>query len=389
MKKILLLLLVLVGMVSTVNAKKIYLANNWDKGNVWVGVGDTEDDLEWTQLEQKYSYGDCKSDGGTNYSHSIYEIDLGTSTKFHITYTGEDFPVLSSEDFEDGGYYKFNWDGSKRGLTSITIYTYNFTVNTAATYSELKIYPFYESSPTSWVWGDSPIMSKSSNTYTYTVRTIYSSMYVIFKNDYQTCTLTAESGDNNYYIASMKAGSDNGEYVKTNASGYATFVSTNALTIPSYIAYYATEPEPANGSAIAHTITNPAGSTPRLMKGNASTTYHFATAVSGTSYSSTNAFHAGDGSTLDSGTGPYNYILNGDAFYAANGKKVVSGKAYLQLSAATPAGARPLVFEDEETTGIATVKAIKNDIYYNLQGVKVAQPMKGLFIKNGRKVVVK
>ena len=54
--------------------------------------------------------------------------------------------------------------------------------------------------------------------------------------------------------------------------------------------------------------------------------------------------------------------------------------------------------EDEEwmeslgqTTGIANVETSKDESgdYYTLQGVKVAQPQKGVYIKNGKKVVIK
>ena len=45
---------------------------------------------------------------------------------------------------------------------------------------------------------------------------------------------------------------------------------------------------------------------------------------------------------------------------------------------------------NDETVGIATVNTAKQqDVYYNLQGVRVAQPTKGLYIINGKKVVVK
>ena len=47
--------------------------------------------------------------------------------------------------------------------------------------------------------------------------------------------------------------------------------------------------------------------------------------------------------------------------------------------------------ESAETTGINNVnrETITNNRYYDLQGRKVAQPTKGLYIVNGRKVVIK
>lgn len=179
-------------------------------------------------------------------------------------------------------------------------------------------------------------------------------------------------------------------YVKvtTNASGYSTLTLDAPLTISGATAYYATDN--GNGSATAHAITNPAANTPMLIKGTASTSYTFAVAASGTDYSSSNAFKAGEGSTLASMTaGKYNYILNGDKFMAANDKMVGTDKAYLQLSKA--ALARVLTIPGEEETGINVItNTVDNtNAAYNLSGQRVASPSKGLYIVNGRKVIMK
>lgn len=181
--------------------------------------------------------------------------------------------------------------------------------------------------------------------------------------------------------------------VTTNDYGYCTLSANVPLTISGATAYYATDK--GNGSAEAHKMTknNPVANTPMLIKGTASTTYSFAVAASGEDNpGSSNAFKAGTGSALASTTDGkyYNYILNGNAFYAANGKTVAVGKAYLQLSAA--ASSRALVFADDEATGIEAVDNMPfaNDhSVYNLNGQRVNAPQKGLYIVNGRKVVLK
>jgi len=82
-------------------------------------------------------------------------------------------------------------------------------------------------------------------------------------------------------------------------------------------------------------------------------------------------------------------MIDGKATFAkvATGA-IAAGKAYFMLDAA---GAREfLTIAGEEATGIETVKAqINNNRYYNLQGVEVAQPTKGLYIVNGKKLLVK
>lgn len=189
---------------------------------------------------------------------------------------------------------------------------------------------------------------------------------------------------NNY---TWKISADAYVSVTTNAKGYSTFNVAAPLTISDgATAYYATDNR--NGSATAHAMTNPAANVPMLIKGDAGKTYSFAVAASGTTPSD-NAFKAGTGGSLESGTGPYNYILNGDAFYAANGMTVGVGKAYLQLLSA--ASARALVFDGEEATGINVVEtsADNANACYNLSGQRVNAPQKGLYIVNGRKVVLK
>ncbi len=52
---------------------------------------------------------------------------------------------------------------------------------------------------------------------------------------------------------------------------------------------------------------------------------------------------------------------------------------------------KELAISFPEETGIATLetKSVQNDAWYTLQGVQVNQPQKGVFIKNGKKYIVK
>lgn len=94
-----------------------------------------------------------------------------------------------------------------------------------------------------------------------------------------------------------------------------------------------------------------------------------------------------------------NYILNvvdeTPGFYQANDKKVAAGKAYLQVLAETVAEAKTLtiVWNDGETTGIEEnyeFGTMNSDAAtFDLSGRKVANPAKGLYIKNGKKFIVK
>lgn len=71
----------------------------------------------------------------------------------------------------------------------------------------------------------------------------------------------------------------------------------------------------------------------------------------------------------------------------AKGVVIPAGKAYLKVPAATTAKFFGL---DGEATGINSVKTAKADgAYYTLEGVKTTKPVKGLYIHNGKKIVVK
>lgn len=100
--------------------------------------------------------------------------------------------------------------------------------------------------------------------------------------------------------------------------------------------------------------------------------------------------------TDDGGSSKVNYILsngtNGVGFYKAKaaGANLAAHRAY--LSTAATAGARDyLEFSFGETTAITKVENTKQNVegYYNLNGQRIANPTKGLYIVNGKKVVIK
>lgn len=79
---------------------------------------------------------------------------------------------------------------------------------------------------------------------------------------------------------------------------------------------------------------------------------------------------------------------------AGDEKTIPAGKAFLKVNTGALVSAQELnvVFEDDSTTGINTVKTAqqKNDnAIYNLAGQRVAAPAKGLYIMNGKKVIMK
>ena len=111
-----------------------------------------------------------------------------------------------------------------------------------------------------------------------------------------------------------------------------------------------------------------------------------------------NDFIRGSGDAVPSQSdGYYNYILNSVGgnvgFYHANGQTVATNRAYLRTTKSVP-GRMSMDFDDdpETTNGIHEMTddgiRLERDIY-DLQGRHVTTPRKGLYIINGKKMVIK
>ena len=84
------------------------------------------------------------------------------------------------------------------------------------------------------------------------------------------------------------------------------------------------------------------------------------------------------------------YILKEGIFQPSSGGDLPAGKAYLNI--AVSAGAPTLTLDFGDATGVNEVRGQKEGVrgeVYNLNGQRVAQPTKGLYIVNGKKVVIK
>jgi len=188
-------------------------------------------------------------------------------------------------------------------------------------------------------------------------------------------------------------------------AGWASFSSNCALdlsTISGGTAYYASNAEGNTVTLKETTATVPAG-TGLMIKGEANAQFTINIAESGTAISG-NLLKASNGSEVAASTdGAYHYVFGYDknnasvyGFYnLTQATTVPAGKAYLETSTALTGGegARALIIiDDENTTGISatlTNNETMNNEYFDLQGRRVAQPTKGLYIVNGKKVIVK
>ena len=172
---------------------------------------------------------------------------------------------------------------------------------------------------------------------------------------------------------------------------YATFVPSDKVSVPAGVKAYivtATDATTATLSADDAITVIPAN-TPVVIKGDEGT-YYFPKTTADPSDVTGNKLTTG--ATTADGT---QYILanggSGVGFYKATPEtEIAAGVAYL----VSPSGSAPyFIFGIEGgTTGIDSVQGSEftvNGEYYNLAGQRVAQPTKGLYIVNGKKVVVK
>ena len=88
-------------------------------------------------------------------------------------------------------------------------------------------------------------------------------------------------------------------------------------------------------------------------------------------------------------------FISNDRFYYSNGStKMKAFRGYFELADVLTSveGAASRIMISDETTGIADVRSEMSegkDLYYSIAGQKVENPQKGLYIKNGKKVIIK
>ena len=185
------------------------------------------------------------------------------------------------------------------------------------------------------------------------------------------------------------------------ASGLGTFSAKAAFTLPEGLeAYYCKNYDATNGTIAAVAIDGvvPA-ETGVLLRGEPGETYTLTISNETPATVTDNALVAvTEQTTIQQTDGDYtNFGLSGGTFKKVNtaGGTVGANRAYLHIptSALTPeASARGIsLVWDEDPTGITVVNGsgFKVNDYYDLQGRRVENPTKGLYIVNGKKVIIK
>ena len=228
----------------------------------------------------------------------------------------------------------------------------------------------------------------ATTTNTYVINESYQTIGTIYK--------LKVTNANNTQITAINVYTPNTISAKLNAYGYATFCSEYPLDFSEATVYTAWQVKGTSDSEITfEKITGSVkGGTGIFLMGEANATVTLKSADSDNVLSSNMLTGTLAPTYVTTVNGDYtNFGLSGDKFVKINNGTVKANKAYLPIltSNVPGAGARfNLVFENE-TDGIKTINKaqMSKDGYFDLQGRKVAQPTKGLYIVNGKKVVKK
>ena len=185
-----------------------------------------------------------------------------------------------------------------------------------------------------------------------------------------------------------------------NSYGYATYASTNILDFSDDSEFSAWQVTNVSGDAITFSkITGAiAPNTGVLLMGTPNTEVTIKNAPSANFETSSNKLEGITTATAVT-TGQY-YGLKGNAFVPVNAGTVPAGKALLPADDVN-VRAFTFVFE-EETSSIHNAQffdersgkadyTIHNEegAVYDLSGRRVAKPSRGIYVKNGKKVVIK
>ena len=320
---------------TTAEGKDFYLS----KANTWVfTLTEASDGLMLTVSPE--------TEGETTYmltSAYLQESDDVFDENLQLTkeMTTEPFYITRSDDY---------------GLTNLTAATNNAP-------DDYRYWQFSEEAPTVGF-----IVGEIRNTYAVAEAGTYT-----FTLDLENETVTAEK-----YVETVD--------VPITSAEWATFVAPKPVMFPDDVTAYIVSRVEGNVAVGIQVTEAPAG-TAVIVNGTEGT--HKAVVVEEGVLPSENMLQASDGTVTGDGTIWVLAVQDGEAGFArlATGKKLSEGKAYLQVEAA---GAKLQFVVDGEGTGIHGVNVDFSDgDWYNLQGVKVSTPQKGIYIHNGKKVVIK
>jgi hypothetical protein len=207
--------------------------------------------------------------------------------------------------------------------------------------------------------------------------------------------IKAKGSDTNIILDYILLEKVTSEDVAVSAIKFATYVPTCNVVAPADVKVYTAKVNEAKSAVVLTEVS--AGSviakgTPVLV-GAEEGSYTFAASADEATTVADNDLKAATADTKGDGATIYALVeQDGKAVFAPlkEGVAVSLGHAYLELPAASATRFYSIQFGGE-TTGINEVNAAAkaDGAYYTLQGVKTSKAAKGIYIHNGKKVVIK
>ena len=199
---------------------------------------------------------------------------------------------------------------------------------------------------------------------------------------------------NNVYLTSLTVANCVQPVTVTATKEYSTFCSAYDLDFSnvSNLEAYTVSAINSNSASISKVNAAPAGTGLILKKtANVGTESNFSIPVIASAAAVGTNHLVGVLADTDMTSVANAYILSNGLFYECSGGTLAAGEAYLVAAAWASSGARSFsLIIDDEPTGIDNVNLNANDNgCFDLQGRRVASPQKGLYIINGKKVVIR
>ena len=219
--------------------------------------------------------------------------------------------------------------------------------------------------------------------------------YTVTADDFNNATSFVLARNNSVYIQSLTVANcgDAVAVAITPATEYSTLTSASALdftSVDGLTAYIVKDGDASDGKITLTAVNKVPANTGLVLKATTTGSPINVPILAGEADDVTGNLMDGSATATTAITANGGYILSDGAFHPANAGTLAEGKAYLHLAVT---GARILMLDfDDEVTGVNDVRSQKEDVrgaYYNLNGQRVAQPTKGLYIVNGKKMIVK
>jgi hypothetical protein len=173
--------------------------------------------------------------------------------------------------------------------------------------------------------------------------------------------------------------------VTLNSAGYATLASDKALDFSSVegLTAYIVTTTSATQATLTSVDAAPA-ETGLVLKGAENGEYEIPVVASAAAVEGNLLVAAVTATEVTANTV---YVLNGNKFKVFADTKIPAGKAYLPMST----GARLLELVFDDATGIKSIdnSRLTIDNYYNLSGQQVKPTKKGIYVVDGKKVIIK